>query len=115
MTGTFGVLEVINSGSCFELPRETLEDIRAVLRTKNIARLIFESPLDLSEPSAGDAGFLWNTGYRQNGCGNLDYDFRERVLNKHADFRKPQRAAAFFDSICLMVGIKGQDERDDPQ
>ena len=43
VTGTFGVLEVINSGSCFELPRETLEDIRAVIRTKNIARLIFES------------------------------------------------------------------------
>ena len=36
VTGTFGVLEVINSGSCFELPRETLEDIRAVIRTKNL-------------------------------------------------------------------------------
>ena len=26
ITGEFGVLEVINSGSCFELPKETLED-----------------------------------------------------------------------------------------
>ncbi len=25
VTGEFGVLEVINSGSCFELPKETLE------------------------------------------------------------------------------------------
>ena len=27
VTGEFGVLEVINSGSCFELPKETLEEI----------------------------------------------------------------------------------------
>lgn len=43
ITGEFGVLEVINSGSCFELPKETLEDIRTVVRLKNIKRLIFES------------------------------------------------------------------------
>ena len=43
ITGEFGVLEVINSGSCFELPKETPEDIRTVVQLKNIKRLIFES------------------------------------------------------------------------
>ena len=31
VTGEFGVLEVINSGSCFELPEETLDEIAKVI------------------------------------------------------------------------------------
>ena len=38
----------------------------------------------------------------------FDYDFRQRVLNKHADFREPGEVAEYFDSPCLMVGIQGQ-------
>ena len=30
VTGELGVLEVINSGSCFELPRGTKEEIRDI-------------------------------------------------------------------------------------
>ena len=37
VTGETGVLEVINSGSCFELPRATLEDIRKIVQEKNSA------------------------------------------------------------------------------
>ena len=29
-------------------------------------------------------------------------------LNKHADFQSPEEVAEYFDSPCLMVGIKGQ-------
>ena len=36
VTGEFGVLEVINSGSCFELPKETLEEIRILIQTKRL-------------------------------------------------------------------------------
>lgn len=39
VTGEFGVLEVINSGSCFELPKQTLDDIENVIKTKNIRKL----------------------------------------------------------------------------
>ena len=42
------------------------------------------------------------------GVETFDNDFREKVLNKHADFTKPEEVAAYFDSPCLMVGIKGQ-------
>ena len=31
ITGEFGVLEVINSGSCFEIPRESLEYIKKIV------------------------------------------------------------------------------------
>ena len=42
------------------------------------------------------------------GVETFDNDFRERVLNKHADFTKPEEVAAYFDSPCIMVGIEGQ-------
>ena len=42
------------------------------------------------------------------GVETFDYDFRQRVLNKHADFREPGEVAEYFDSPCLMVGIQGQ-------
>lgn len=43
ITGEFGVLEVINSGSVFELPSETLERIKLVVKTKKIKTLYFEA------------------------------------------------------------------------
>ena len=42
------------------------------------------------------------------GVETFDNDFRENYLNKHADFKEPEEVAAYFDSPCLMVGIKGQ-------
>ncbi len=36
VTGKYGVLEVINSGSCFELPKDTLEKIKCIIKEKNI-------------------------------------------------------------------------------
>ena len=39
VTGELGALEVINSGSCFELPDETLEDISKILKEKDIRKL----------------------------------------------------------------------------
>ena len=43
VTGELGVLEVINSGSCFELPEETLKMIKEIIAEKQIHRLFFES------------------------------------------------------------------------
>ena len=80
VTGEYGVLEVINSGSCFELPKETLNQIEQVICEKNI----------------------------KIGVETFDHDFRESVLNKHADFKNPEEVARYFDSPCLMVGIQGQ-------
>ena len=36
ITGEFGILEVINSGSVFEIPKKTLEKIREVVYEKDI-------------------------------------------------------------------------------
>ena len=108
VTGGLGVLEAINSGSCFELPRETLEDIKQIAGEKNIRRLIFESHWIYRHRLEELREFFRIPVTYKIGVETFDYDFRERVLNKHADFKSPQEVASFFDSICLMVGIKGQ-------
>ena len=41
--GLYGRLEVINSASVFELPKQTLEDIRDLCRTKGIKEIFFEA------------------------------------------------------------------------
>lgn len=44
----------------------------------------------------------------KTGIESFDYDFRENVLNKNAKFTDVKEVSDYFDSACLMVGIKGQ-------
>ena len=86
VTGEFGVLEVINSGSCFELPKETLEDIRKIVEEKGIRRLIFESHWIYRKRLQEMRDFFGIPVTYKIGIETFDHDFRENVLNKHADF-----------------------------
>ncbi|NBH32465.1 radical SAM protein [Clostridiaceae bacterium] len=108
VTGEFGVLEVINSGSCFELPRETFEDIDKVIETKDLKQLFFESHWMYRGQVADLRQRMGVPIIFKIGVETFDYDFRQKVLNKHADFKEPCEVAEYFDSPCLMVGIKGQ-------
>ena len=39
---------------------------------------------------------------------NIDEDFRNRVLNKNVTFKTIEEFKQYYDSPCIMVGIKGQ-------
>lgn len=108
VTGEFGVLEVIDSASCFELPQQTLEDVREVIREKKIKKLFLESHWIYRNRLDEMREFFGIPIVYKIGVETFDYDFREGYLNKHADFKSPEEVAALFDSPCLMVGIKGQ-------
>ena len=108
VTGQMGVLEVINSGSCFELPEATLLEIRRIIREKQIRRLFFESHWVYRNRLQQMRDFMGVPITFKIGVETFDNDFRERVLNKHADFQTPEEVARYFDSPCLMVGIQGQ-------
>lgn len=108
ITGEFGVLEVINSGSCFELPKETLTDIKNIIEERNIRRLIFESHWIYRKRLQEMRDYFGIPVTYKMGVETFDNEFREKVLNKHADFSTPEEVAEYFDSVCLMVGIKGQ-------
>lgn len=108
VTGSAGVLEVINSGSCFELPKATLIAIRKIIKEKNIRRLFFESHWMYRFKLQKMREFMGIPITFKIGVETFDNDFREKVLNKHAFFRTPEEVAAYFDSPCLMVCVKGQ-------
>ena len=42
------------------------------------------------------------------GVESFDYDFRNDLLNKNAKFKDHVELKKYFDSPCMMVGIKGQ-------
>ncbi|PNV61325.1 radical SAM protein [Clostridium sp. chh4-2] len=108
VTGETGVLEVINSGSCFELPKATLEEIRRIVKEKKIGRLFFESHWIYRNKLEWMKEFMGVPITFKIGVETFNEEFREKVLNKHADFRSPEEVARYFDSPCIMVGIKGQ-------
>ncbi|HCC00273.1 MAG TPA: radical SAM protein [Ruminococcaceae bacterium] len=106
--GLTGTLEVINSGSCFELPEETLFMIQQLLAQKKINRLFLESHWMYRHRLQEMRDRMGVPIIFKIGVETFDYDFREKVLNKHAPFHAPEEVAAYFDSPCLMVGILGQ-------
>lgn len=112
VTGEYGNLEVINSGSVFELDSKTLGEIKHLCKEKGIKTIHFESH------------FIYNSKIpllRQDfdgfdlkmklGLETFDYDFREQVLKKGIDEKDPARIAGNFDEANFLFGIKGQNAR----
>ncbi|MCC2718054.1 radical SAM protein [Finegoldia magna] len=108
VTGEFGVLECINSGNVFELPEQTKIDIRNLIHEKNIHTLVFEAHYIFKNRLHEIREFFGCEVLFKTGIESFDYDFRENVLNKNAKFTDVKEVSDYFDSACLMVGIKGQ-------
>ncbi|WP_042683331.1 radical SAM protein [Anaerosalibacter massiliensis] len=108
ITGKYDVLEVINSGSCFELPKETLEKIKNIIIEKKIQKLYLESHWCYKDRLNEMREFFSIPIVFKIGIETFDYDFRNKVLNKNANFITPEEVKEYFDSPCIMVGIKGQ-------
>lgn len=107
--GTYGVLEVIDSASFFELTENTVDMIKDVVNKKNIHTLFFEvhwiyrKRVDEIRNYFKDQKIIIKTGVE-----TFDNYFRENYLNKGARFKSYEDVLKYFDSPCIMVGIKGQ-------
>lgn len=108
VTGVHQKLEVINSGSCFELPEETLKDIREIIQKNNIQNLYLESHYMYKDRLNEMRNFFNIPITFKCGIETFDDYFRNKILKKGIHFNSPNDISNFFDSICLMVGIKGQ-------
>lgn len=108
VTGEFGALEVINSGSVFELDKNTLHKIKEVCISKNINTLYFECYYSYKDRLQDIKDFFGVQIIFKCGIETFDDYFRNKVLKKGIVFDSPTDVARYFDSICLMVGIKGQ-------
>ncbi|OON95336.1 MAG: radical SAM protein [Epulopiscium sp. Nele67-Bin005] len=108
ITGEFKVLEVINSGSCFELPKQTLLDIKNIIISKNIEKLFLESHWCYRDRLQEMRDFFQMPIIFKTGVETFDNHFRNNILNKKFNFDTPADLKKYFDSPCLMVCIEGQ-------
>lgn len=114
ITGELKVLEVINSGSVFEIPKKSLEKIREIVYEKDIKILYFEiyytyvKRLDeiinfFNEKKKVEIRF-------RMGIETFDNDFRVNIYNKN--FILNERELKFLSekiySVCLLIAVKGQ-------
>lgn len=111
ITGEFGVLEVIDSASVFELPKETLKRIKEIVDEKNIKLLFFEAHWIYKDRLNEIKDFFNIPIIFKLGLETFDNEFRNKILNKGIVFDSPKDVAKYYDSICLMVGIKGQSKK----
>lgn len=111
VTGEFGVLEAINSGSIFELNEKSFIKLLEVCKQKEIKRLIIESHymyksriINLRE-KCSKLGIILQV---KGGVETFDADFRENVLKKGFGYPTLEDLQEVFDIVNLLVGVKGQ-------
>ena len=109
VTGQFADLEVINSGSVFELDRRTLDLIHTVCDERGIKTLHFEAHWLYREHIERLRQEFAGIDLKMKlGLESFDYDFREGVLKKGIPEHDPAVISAPFDEANILVGITGQ-------
>ena len=111
ITGEYGVLEVINSGSVFELTPKTLEEIKRVVIEKDIKVLYFEIYYGYIKRLEEIKKYFSGVEIRfRMGVETFDNEFRIKVYNKNFVMEEDEIAEVSkkLFSVCLLVCVKGQ-------
>ncbi|MDE6055820.1 MAG: radical SAM protein, partial [Lachnospiraceae bacterium] len=113
VTGKYGKLEVINSGSFVDLDNQTVQLILDTCIEKKIAEIHFECHWMHRESVAALRKIFAAHGIQVKikiGVETFDNQYREQVLRKGIDETSPAKIAACFDEVCLLFGLDGQTE-----
>ena len=108
VTGEFGRLQLVSSGSIQELPPGVWEQVRGLLKARGIGEFWTESYWAYRGRYAEARRFFEVDTHLFLGVETFDDGLRNGVLNKSMHWSGPDEAAALTDSICLMVGFRGQ-------
>ncbi len=108
VTGEFGRLEVINSASIQELPKPVQEQIRDLIAAKGIAEFICESHWAYRGAFDETRAFFGVPTRIKVGVETFNTRLRNEVLGKGMHFDSPDDVARVTDTICLLVGFRGQ-------
>lgn len=109
VTGKYRRLEVINSGSVFELDKRTLELIKKICREKGISAVHFESHYLYRNRIPSLREYFSGVELKMKlGLESFDYDFREKILHKGINEKDPAVIAEYFDEANFLFGLKGQ-------
>lgn len=108
VTGKYGVLDVINSGSAPELDEETLQEIGRIVADKGIHTLWFEAHWMYRHLLAGFASRFPGVQVKFR-CGIESFDPRlRRLWNKGVgDDVTAGDVARYFDGVCLLCCTEG--------
>jgi len=108
VTGEFGRLMVINSGSVQELPIGVRERIRDLIRARRIREFYTESYWAYRKDYEATRRFFEVETHLFLGVETFDDGVRNGLLNKAMHWSGPEEVASYTDSINLMVGVRGQ-------
>ena len=111
VTGKFGVLDIINSGSCFELDYDTLSLIKKIAKVKKIHTIWFECHWMYKDNLEKMRQFFDGIKVKfRIGVETFDSKLRIKWQKGVPEKVTPKDIAEKFDGVCLLFGIKGQTE-----
>lgn len=112
VTGKYGVLDIINSGSAMEFDERTIALISRIVREKSITDLWFEAHwIYRNELEAFAAKFPCKVHFRI-GIESFNPDLRIRWHKGIGRDVTPEMVRKYFEGVCLLAGMEGQTEED---
>ncbi len=109
VSGIYGVLDAINSGSCQEYDGDTLSLLRRTVEEKHIHTLWLETHWMYRNTLEGFRK-LFPSAEVHFRCGVETFDPELRASWKKGIGKDvtPEEIRRYFDGVCLLAGIKGQ-------
>lgn len=109
VTGRYGVLDVINSGSAFELDEETLALIRQVVDKKHIHTLWLEVHYMYRNQLSRLENYFFPTKVKfRCGVETFDSELRERWKKGISSDVTVEEIARHFQGVCLLCCTEGE-------
>ena len=109
VTGQYGVLDVINSGSALELDEETLSLIKEVVKDKHIHTLWFEAHY-MYRKKLADFARQFAPAQVKFRCGveTFDAELRDSWKKGIPSSVTPEDIARYFQGVCLLCCTQGE-------
>ena len=109
VTGKYGVLDVINSGSAMELDSETIALIKEVVKEKQIHTLWFEAHYMYRKKLAEFAQQFAPVQVKfRCGVETFDVELRDKWKKGIPSSVTPEDVAKYFQGVCLLCCIQGE-------
>ena len=103
VTGEYGVLDIINSGSAMELDEQTIQLVKKVVREKNIHTLWFEAHF-MYRNRLADFARMFAPAVVKFRCGveSFSPEQRKRWNKGIPEWVTPEDVARHFNGVCLL-------------
>ena len=109
VTGKYGVLDVINSGSAMELDSETIALIKEVVREKQIHTLWFEAHYMYRKKLKAFAKQFEGVSVKfRCGVETFDVELRDQWKKGIPSSVSPEDVAKYFQGVCLLCCTQGE-------